>query len=55
MRRLLALIREAYTLRHTERELRALSDHLLRDLGLRRDQLNREFLRKQTGYKAIRF
>ncbi len=39
MKRLLA----AYRLWRTERALRALSDHMLRDIGLRRDQLS-EFL-----------
>jgi len=35
MKRLLA----AYRLCKTRRELHALSDHMLRDIGLRRDQL----------------
>lgn len=46
MRRFLEKVKRALLLRATERELRALPDHLLRDLGLRRDQLTREFLRR---------
>jgi uncharacterized protein YjiS (DUF1127 family) len=46
MRALLERLKRALALRATERELRALSDHMLRDLGLRRDQLSQELLRR---------
>ena len=39
MRRLFEYFRRAWALRATERELYALSDHLLRDIGLRRDEI----------------
>lgn len=42
MKRLLAACR----LWKTRRELQALSDHMLRDIGLRRDQLFSDFLKK---------
>jgi len=46
MKAILESLKRAIALRATERELRALSDHMLRDLGLRRDQLSRELLRR---------
>ena len=49
MRRLLA----AYRLWRTRRELHALSDHMLRDIGLRRDQLSAFFddlKKKRPGF-----
>ena len=36
----------AYRLWKTRRELQNLSDHMLRDIGLRRDQLTAEFLER---------
>jgi uncharacterized protein YjiS (DUF1127 family) len=35
-----------WALRRTRKELHALSDHMLRDIGLRRDQLSSEFLQR---------
>ena len=35
-----------WALRRTRRELHALSDHMLRDIGLRRDQLSSGFLKR---------
>jgi uncharacterized protein YjiS (DUF1127 family) len=46
MKAIVERLRRLIVLRETERELRALSDHMLRDLGLRRDQLSQEFLRR---------
>ena len=46
MRGFLAALMRAYTLARTRRELHALSDHLLRDIGLRRDQLSSGFLKR---------
>jgi uncharacterized protein YjiS (DUF1127 family) len=46
MRAILERLKRALVLRETERQLLSLSDHMLRDLGLRRDQLSREFLRR---------
>ncbi|MCD6041699.1 MAG: hypothetical protein K0R40_1302 [Burkholderiales bacterium] len=46
MKSILAKVKRVIALRATERELRELSDHMLRDLGLRRDQLSRELLRR---------
>jgi uncharacterized protein YjiS (DUF1127 family) len=37
---------EAYARRRTRRELYALSDHMLRDIGLRREQIASELLRR---------
>lgn len=39
MKQLFAYVRRAYALRRTRVELRALSDHMLRDIGLRREQI----------------
>jgi len=41
MNKLLAM----YQLWKTRRELQALSDHMLRDIGLRREQLSTDFLK----------
>lgn len=46
MKAILEKVKLALRLRATERALRELPDHLLRDLGLRRDQLTPEFLRR---------
>jgi uncharacterized protein YjiS (DUF1127 family) len=35
-----------WALRRTRKELHALSDHMLRDIGLRRDQLSSAFLQR---------
>jgi uncharacterized protein YjiS (DUF1127 family) len=40
MKRIFDLLRKAYALRQTRRELYAMSDHMLNDIGLRRDQIN---------------
>lgn len=50
MKRLLA----AYRLWKTRRELYALSDHMLRDIGLRRDQLSSDFLLAKTNAAVSR-
>jgi len=39
MKRLFTYFRRAWALRRTRRELYALSDHLLRDIGLRREEV----------------
>ena len=39
MRKLLDALIRAYTFARTRRELYALSDHMLRDIGLRREQI----------------
>ena len=39
MRRIFEFLRKAYARRQTQRELCALSDHMLRDIGLRREQI----------------
>ena len=39
MRKLVDALIRAYTFARTRRELYALSDHMLRDIGLRRDQI----------------
>ena len=39
MRRIFIGLTRMYQLQKTRRELQALSDHLLRDIGLRRDQI----------------
>jgi uncharacterized protein YjiS (DUF1127 family) len=49
MKRLLA----AYRLWKTRRELHALSDHMLRDIGLRRDQLSAEFLERAVRDTSV--
>ena len=46
MKRILATLIKAYSLAKTRRELHALSDHMLRDIGLRRDQLSSAFLKR---------
>ena len=40
MRRLFACLRSAWALRRTRHELYALSDHMLRDIGLRREGID---------------
>jgi uncharacterized protein YjiS (DUF1127 family) len=40
MRRIFDFLRKAYTLRRTRRELYAMSDRMLNDIGLRRDQIS---------------
>lgn len=37
-----------WVLQKTRKELYALSDHMLRDLGLRREQLSSDFLKKDA-------
>lgn len=44
MRRLLRALREAWTLAKTRRDLYALTERQLRDIGLRREQI--EYLRR---------
>lgn len=39
MRRILENLRRAWALRATRRELYSLSDHMLRDIGLRREEI----------------
>ena len=39
MKKILDAFRRAKIVRDTRRELNALSDHMLRDIGLRRDQI----------------
>jgi uncharacterized protein YjiS (DUF1127 family) len=39
MRRIFDWLRSAYAERETRRQLYALSDHMLRDIGLRRDEI----------------
>jgi uncharacterized protein YjiS (DUF1127 family) len=39
MKRLFAYFRSAWALRRTRHELYALSDHMLRDIGVRREQI----------------
>jgi uncharacterized protein YjiS (DUF1127 family) len=62
MKRFFAGLVRAYlsvkALRETRRELYALSDHLLRDIGLRREQISSGFLKRvvlaETGFAQIR-
>ena len=37
-----------WALQETRKELYALSDHMLRDIGLRREQLSSDFLKKDA-------
>lgn len=46
MRRIFEFFRRAHAWRQTRRELHALNDHLLRDIGLRREQINSQFLER---------
>lgn len=46
MKRIFAFLRSAYALRHTRRELHALNDHLLRDIGLSRDAIDSALLER---------
>jgi uncharacterized protein YjiS (DUF1127 family) len=46
MKRLFGFFRRAYAHRQTRRELYALSDHMLRDIGLRREQIASELLER---------
>ena len=39
MKRIFDFLRKAYALRQTRRELYAMSDRMLRDIGLNRDQI----------------
>jgi uncharacterized protein YjiS (DUF1127 family) len=39
MKKILDALRRAKLVRETRRQLHALSDHMLRDIGLRRDQI----------------
>jgi uncharacterized protein YjiS (DUF1127 family) len=39
MKRIFEFLRNAYVLRRTQRELYAMSDRMLKDIGLRRDQI----------------
>jgi uncharacterized protein YjiS (DUF1127 family) len=40
MKRIFDFLRKAYALRQTRRELYRMSDHMLKDIGLRRDQIS---------------
>ena len=40
MKRIFDFFRKAYALRRTRRELYAMSDRMLNDIGLRRDQIS---------------
>jgi len=40
MKRIFNFFRKAYALRQTRRELDAMSDRMLNDIGLRRDQIS---------------
>ena len=40
MKRIFEFLRKAYALRRTQRELYAMSDRMLKDIGLRRDQIS---------------
>jgi uncharacterized protein YjiS (DUF1127 family) len=44
MTRIFAWLRRAYWRRQTRRQLYALSDHMLRDIGLRRDEIRSALL-----------
>jgi len=44
--RLLAALRRAWLLRSARRQLYALSDHMLRDIGLRRDEIESALLER---------
>jgi len=46
MRQIFEFFRRAYALRRTRRELQALSDHMLRDIGLRREQISSGLLER---------
>ena len=46
MRRIFEFFRSAYVLRQTRRELHALNDHLLRDIGLSRDAIDSALLER---------
>jgi uncharacterized protein YjiS (DUF1127 family) len=46
MRRMFDFFRRAWALRRTRRELYALSDHMLRDIGLRREEIPSELLQR---------
>jgi uncharacterized protein YjiS (DUF1127 family) len=46
MKRFWAALARAWVLAKTRRELHGLSDHMLRDIGLRRDQLSSGFLKR---------
>lgn len=46
MIRVLQALRRAWALRATRRELYSLSDHLLRDIGLRREEIPSVFLQR---------
>ena len=46
MRRIFEFFRSAYALRQTRRELHALNDHLLRDIGLSRDAIDSALLER---------
>jgi uncharacterized protein YjiS (DUF1127 family) len=48
MNRFWAALARTWTLHTTRKELHALSDHMLRDIGLRRDQLSSDFLKKDA-------
>ena len=46
MTHILAALIRIYCLQKTRPELHALSDHMLRDIGLRREQISSEFLER---------
>jgi uncharacterized protein YjiS (DUF1127 family) len=46
MKRLFASLLRAYALRTTRLELEALNDHMLRDIGLRRDEIRSALLQR---------
>jgi len=46
MRRIFEFLRKAHARRQTRRELYALSDYMLRDIGLRRDEISSALLQR---------
>ena len=52
MKRIFDWFRNAWALRRTREELYGLSDHMLRDIGLRREDIPRAVLRSSTSRPA---
>jgi uncharacterized protein YjiS (DUF1127 family) len=49
MTRIFAWLRRAYWQRQTRRQLHALSDYMLRDIGLRRDEIASALLERHQS------